>query len=99
MTWAIRTGWRFEAIEVVKETEKMVFYAERYGDRSRETRMAKGSFLKWRGDEETARSLVAKLTSAQAEYERRRKAAADWYSARQAEILASGTAAGPRRRA
>lgn len=87
MTWAVMTGWRFEAVEVSKETAKMVFYHAEW--RGRETRRDKSSFLDWRGDEDTARKLVAKLTSAAAEYDRRKRVASDWYAARKAEILAS----------
>jgi hypothetical protein len=90
MTWAIKTGWRYEAVKVLKETEKMVFYSSRTW---RDTRASKGQFLPWRGEEAEADALVAKLTSAEAEYDRRRKAAADWFNARNAEIL--GEAARP----
>lgn len=88
-TWAIRTDWRFEAVEVVKETANMVFYIDRSWRDGHETRQAKDSFLDWRGDEDTAHALVAKLTSAGAEYERRGGAALDWYKKRKADILAS----------
>jgi hypothetical protein len=92
MTWAVMTGWRFEAVEVERETDKMVFFIEAW--RNKETRREKKNFLDWRGDEETARMLVDKLTSAEAEYNRRRAAASDWYKARRAAILASADAQG-----
>ncbi len=53
MTWAIQKGWRYNAVEVVKETEKMVFYIDR-SYRERESRQAKGSFLDWRGERRSA---------------------------------------------
>ena len=89
VTRAIRSSWKFEPVEVVKETEKMVFYVEHWRGRPTETRQGKKNFLPWRGDEETARAMCAKLTSALAEYERRRKAANEWFATRKAEIIPS----------
>jgi hypothetical protein len=85
-TWAIKLHHGFAAVEVVHETEKMVYYADA---RRGEMRSYKNKFIDWRGDEATARELAAKLTSARAEYDRRSKAARDWYSKRKAEILES----------
>jgi hypothetical protein len=88
MTWAIKTRYGFEAVELVKETAKTATYIDRRWSNN-ETRVELSGLLDWRGDEEAARALVAKLTSAQAEFDRRRNAAIDWYSARKAEIIAA----------
>jgi hypothetical protein len=92
VTWAIQTGWRFNVVEVVKETDKMVFYIDR-SYRERESRQAKHSVLDWRGDEDTAHQIAAKLTSAKAECDRRRAAASKWFDQRRDEILASAMSA------
>jgi hypothetical protein len=94
MTWGIKIGWKYEAVEIVKETDKTVRYVDRYWGKPRETRIDKDKILPWRGDEETARAIVDKMTSARAEYERRRKSASDWFDRRRAEILASAGEAG-----
>jgi hypothetical protein len=86
MAWAIRKSYGFDAVEVLKETDQTVFFRDRRW-RNRDTRGPKNHFLEWRGDEDAARSLVAKLTSAKAEYDRRKDAAAQWYYQREAEIL------------
>jgi len=92
MIWGIRKSWNgFEPIEIVKETAKMLVYKHpAWGD----TRTEKQKILPWRGDEDTASSLCAKLNSAHAEYERRTKAASVWYKARKEEIFASAGEAG-----
>jgi len=89
MAWAVKSGWRYEAVEVVKETAKMVTYIDRYWSPPRETRIAKHSLLPWRGTEEQARAIVEKLTSAKSERDRRTKSAQDWFDKRAAEIMAA----------
>lgn len=95
MTWAIRMKWgSYEPVEVVKETAKTVFYIDR-GYRNRETRSDKNAFYEWRGDEETARQIVAKLISAKSEYDRRSGAAARWFADRRTEIFVSAQGMAP----
>jgi hypothetical protein len=89
MTWAIKTNWKYEAVEIVKETAKTATYIDRGWGPARETRADLGKFLDWRGDEEAARSIVEKLTSAKAERQRRESAAYEWFKKRCAEILAA----------
>lgn len=88
--WAIRKSYGFDAVEVLRETDQTVFFRDRRW-RNRDTRGPKNHFYEWRGDEDAARSLVAKLTSAKSEYDRRRDAAAEWYRQREAEILTEGS--------
>ena len=85
MTWVIKESYDYEAVELVKRTAEMVVFKD--GFRGRETRIARRSVLDWEGDEQTARAIVEKLKSAEAEYERRRSAAGDWFTARKAELL------------
>jgi 1,2-phenylacetyl-CoA epoxidase PaaB subunit len=87
MTWAIKTRWYFTPVKVVAETEKMITYI--YDGQTSSRRGHKEHFLDWRGDEEAAHRLCAKLTSAKAEYDRRSRAADNWFIVRKAEILAS----------
>lgn len=93
MAWIIKKGWRFEAVELVKRTDKMVTYIDHYWSK-RPTRASSGNFLPWEGSEETARELVAQLQLAAAELDRRRTAASEWFAKRQAEILAQAIEAG-----
>ena len=85
MTWAVLDSYGFEAVEVIKETVKTVTYRHpRWG----QTRTDKHKVFPFRGDEDAARSVAARITSANAEYWRRRQSASDWYDARKAEIFA-----------
>ena len=92
MTWGIRAKWgRYEALRITKETAKTLSFIDA-GWGGRETRADKASFHEWRGDEETARQLVAKLISARAEYDRRTAAATKWFQDRREEIFVSAKA-------
>lgn len=89
MVWAIsKKGFRFEVVEVTRETEKMVLYKTLYG---RDKRSPKDGLFDWRGDKQSALKAVEKLESARSEKNRRENAARDWYATRQDEIIASLT--------
>lgn len=89
--WTVRSGYRYEPVEIVRETAAMLFYIDRSWTKERESRQSKNSFLPWRGTEDDARAIAAKLTSARAEYDRRRNAANEWFAQRRDEILSAYT--------
>ena len=82
-TWAIRNGYKYQPVEVIRETDATVFYLEtRWSGGDQETRGQKHKFLDWRGSEQAALILVEKLNSADAERDRRLNAARDWHRKR-----------------
>ena len=91
MIWAIKNdSWRYEAVEIVKETAKTATYKHaHWGD----TRTDLNKLFDWRGSEAEARLLSERLTSAKAERDRRVNAASDWFRKERDRILASGTEA------
>lgn len=92
-TWAIRANYSFEAVKIDRETDKTVWYWPVHRSREAEPRRGdKRYFLDLRGDEATVRRIVAKLKSAKGEHDRRKSAAASWFSKRKAEILAEAGA-------
>jgi hypothetical protein len=90
--WAIRQSYRFEAVPIISESEKMVLVGEGKGRRVQKvSAVAIGHFasqgiLPWRGSEFEARKLACQLTSVFDEG-RRRKAAAGDYMRRESERL------------
>lgn len=89
MVWVIRHFCGFEAVELVKETDRTVTYIDKSWSKIRESRCDKSKILNWRGDEEAARRMVAQLTAAQSEHSRRASAADDWFARRKEEILST----------
>ena len=79
--WAIKKGYRYKPFEVVRETKAMISYRD-----GRDRRGFKDGFVDWRGSEVAARALAEKLTSADAERDRRMKAARDWHRSRVEEL-------------
>lgn len=85
--WAIRADYGFEAVQVDRETAHCVFYWPSRLRKEAPRRGDKRYFLDLRGDEETVRRVRDKLVSALAEHDRRKSAAAEWFTRRKAEIL------------
>lgn len=80
--WAILDDYGYTPVRVVKETKSTVFYVDGYG-RERKTLSA----LNWRGTEADARAISPKLQSANAEMNRRKRAANDWFQQQVATML------------
>jgi len=91
--WAIKQGYRFEAFEVIKETEKMVFYNDRREcraqkiDRVHSSYASSGGFLPWRGTEQEAKAIAEKLVSIRAERDKRQREANDYMVRECARLL------------
>lgn len=84
--WAILDNYRYEPVEVVRETAATVFYKVWNRDRTDWQERRTSSALPWRGTEAEAAALSAKLESAKAEYNRRTREARVWFDRRVAEL-------------
>ena len=93
--WAIKQGYRFEAFEVIKETERMVFYNDgreyraQKIDHVRSYCVSSGGFLPWRGTEQEAKAIAEKLMSIRAERDKRQREANDYMVRECARLLGS----------
>lgn len=95
MSWGIYfSSYRFQPVEIVRETPKCVFYIDRDWGASRETRCDKGRILDFRGSKDEAKKLSEHLTSARAEMERRKQAASTWFSAEKVKLIERAKARG-----
>jgi len=94
LPWAIKHDWGFEAVQIVKVSKSRAYYIRQWAGRGEERFCDATKILPWRGDEAGAQKLVEKLTSAKAEYQRRRSAADQWFDARIKELAALSQAGG-----
>lgn len=95
VVWAVRQGYRFEPVAIIKETDKMVTY----DDMGRARRVSKanqvalgfrsGGVLPWRGSEADARLLAQRLDSVFAEMSKRRREAAEYAERECAKLLSA----------
>jgi hypothetical protein len=80
--WAVLDQYSYEPVEVIRETEKTVFYFAHGKERRTQ------SVLPWRGSEEEARKLSQQLASARSERNRRCHEADVWFLNRVKELTA-----------
>ena len=89
MTWGVIEDYRAEAVEVIRETEQMVFYKSVWGSRVRERRAYREKFAATGLSSEAAGKLAERINSASAEMERRLKATRAWFSIEREKLIAS----------